>query len=805
MKTILQDLRYGFRLLLKNPAFAATAVITLALGIGANSAIFSVVNTVVFRPLDFRDPDRIVHIWEKEPASGPESVPLSAPDFFDFRAQSQSFESLGGYISRNFNLTGVEEAERVAGARVTAGFFQTLAASPLTGRTFNPEDEQASASQSVVVSHGLWQRLLGGGSDALGRTLILDGKPYAIIGVMPPGFNYPLSKERTELWIPLTFSTMEMSSRGFRSTGVIARLKPDVSLETAQAEVETIAGRLEQEHSDSNSGIGATVVAIHDEVIGDVKPVLLALLGAVSFVLAVACANIANLLLARSTSREKEISIRVALGASRARITAQLLTESLLVSVLGGAVGLLVAKWGAGLLPLIATGDIPRIQEITIDYRVLAFTASVSILTGVLFGLIPALQASRPDLTEPLREGGRSQTLGARPALFRSLLVISEVAFSLVLLVGAGLMINSFVRLLNVDPGIRPQNVLTAQVTLTRSKYMTDQQMSGYFKELIERVEQVHGIESVGAISHLPLTHSMAETAFSIEGRPQAEGESMLTNFGVASPNYFRSMGIAFIDGRDFTEYDREGAPGVAIINESLARRFFADENPLGKLISISLGDPTAREIVGVVGDVKHSGPGKQSGPEVYLPYTQLALPRMNLVVRAQSNPTSYAAAIKSQARAVDKDQPIASITTMEEYLSQSLARPRLNAFLFAVFSILALALAATGIYGVMSFSMAQRTREIALRMALGATPGKVLKLVVGQWMLLCIAGIAIGLGASLALTRYLSTQLFGIAPTDPATMAAASLLLIAVAFVASYIPARWATKVDPMVALRHE
>jgi putative ABC transport system permease protein len=794
----------------KSPGFTAMAVLALALGIGANSAIFSVVNTVLLRPLPYKDPDRLVMVWYHVPQKGLKQFSASPLDFIDWRDQSQVFEQMAAFDSLSFNLTGKEEPERIEGARVSASLFPLLGVKAALGRTFLAEEEQPGHERVVILSHGLWQRRFGADPGFIGQTLTLNGSSYTVVGILPASFKFP---DKEELWTPLAFNPEQLieSARGGRSLLVIGRLKPAVTLRQGQTEMSTIARRLEQRYPVTNTGWGIHLVPLHEQEVEEYRLALLILLGVVGFVLLIACANVANLLLARAATRQKEIAIRTALGATRRHVIRQLLTESLLLAGLGGALGLLLALWGIDLLVAVCPADMPRVQEVRLDGHVLGFTLLVSLLAGVIFGLAPAFQASQPDLNQSLKEGGwKSRALPGRHRI-RNLLVVGEVALALVLLIGAGLMIKSFLRVRSVHLGFNPEHVLTMQIALPPSQYAAGHPVSAFYRQLLARIEELPGVQSVGAVTVLPLSGDVSATSFTIEGRPPLPtGEFLLANYRAISPHYFRTMGIPLLQGRDVAERDGEAAPTVVVINQTMAQRFWPGEQPLGKRLRLKVkGQQISCEIVGVVGDVKYAELNAKATPEIYWPYAQNLRPgytsNMTLVVRTASDPVSMAAAVRSQVQAVDRNQPVFNIKTMEQYVVQAVASWRGATLLLSLFAALALVLAAVGIYSVMSYSVTQRTHEIGVRMALGAEPRDVLRLVVGQGMMLTLIGVIAGLAAAFALTRVMSEMLYGVSPTDPTTFAAIALLLAAVALMASYIPARRATKVDPMVALRYE
>ncbi len=801
MKNLLQDMRYGFRMLLKRPGFTAIAVLTLALGIGANTAIFSVVNGVLLRPLPFAESDRLVRVYEKRLKLGRLRNPVSAPDFFDWRSQNQVFEEIAAYTEWNTNLTGGEEPERVAGTVSTAALFSVLGVQPALGRAFLPEEDQPNANRVVLLSHGLWQRRFGADPGVVGKPIVLNGVNFTVIGVMPSGFEFPFKE--TELWAPLGLDPADPGGRGGHFLDVVARLKPGVTLQQAQSNMDVIAGELEKQYQ-VNTGHGVNIFPLFEEIIGSVRPALMVLLGAVGFVLLIACANVANLLLVRTVGRQKEIAIRTTLGASRRRIIQQLLTESILLGVLGGVLGLLLAYWGTDLLISISPADMPRVSEITIDRRVLGFTFAISLLTGVIFGLLPAFQALRVNVNESLKVEGRGSIGSSSRSRARSILIVTEVALALVLLVGAGLLIKSFKRLQDVDPGFKADQVLTMQLSLPRAKYSKPEQQTAFVQQVLERIKAVPGVGSVSTVVGPPLSGINASRYFQIEGRPpQPVGEGFNTHYNLASPEYFHTLSIPMLAGRDFSRQDVIGTPEVVIINQAMARRFWPNQDPLGQRLRIS--EEPWRTVVGIVGDVRHNGLDEEPKPEMFYPIMQTPLPFMTLMVRSTTDEKSLVASIQREIRAVDADQPVFSVKTMEQLVDESVSSRRLNMILLTTFAVVALTLAALGIYGVMAYSVGQRTHEIGVRMALGAQPGDVLRMIVGQGMILTFIGVGIGLIAAIALTRLMASLLYGVTATDPWTFAGVALVLSLVALLASFIPARRATKVDPMVALRYE
>ncbi|MFY9553402.1 MAG: ABC transporter permease [Blastocatellia bacterium] len=801
MNTLLQDLRYGIRMLLKNPGFALVAVIALALGIGANAAIFSVVNTVLLRPAPYEDPDRLMVLTENKPPKFPE-FSVSPGNFLDWQKQNTVFEKLTAINGAAFILVGEgAEPERIRGARVSAGLFDMLGVNPIHGRTFLEEEDQPGHENVVILSTALWKRRFAADPNVISQPITLSGTSYTVIGIMPPSFGFP--DRETDLWTPVAFTARDAQAHGSHYLSTIGRLKPGVTTEQARTEMNAIALRLSEQYPDTNAGWGINILPMQEHAVRDIKPALLMLLGAVGLVLLIACANVANLLLARATSRQKEIAIRTALGASRGRVARQLLTESVLLALIGGAVGVLLAQWGIGSLLALAPQDLPRVKEVTLDVSVLGFTLLVTLVTGVIFGLVPALQSSRPNLNETLKEGGRGTTGGHHRV--RAGLVITEVAMALVLLIGAGLLIRSFYRLQQVNPGFNASRALAVTVSLPGRKYPQPEQRSAFFTQLIEKISALPGVVAVGASQTLPIQGDYV-LGFIIQGRPPyAPGQDPSTNYYAVSPDYFKSMGIPLLRGRVFTDQDRAGTTRVAIINEEMAKKYFPDEDPIGKRIHVTQGPETFREIVGIVGDVKQYGLAQPTTLQTYEPYLQVPFSAMTLVVRADGNPAPLGGAIRSEVLAVDKEQPISRIRPLEQVVSESVSNQRFSMLLLGIFAGVALILAAVGLYGVMSYSVTQRTHEIGIRAALGAQQKDVLKLVVGQGMILALSGVGIGLVAAFALTRVIAKLLFGIGATDPLTFVVIPAILTVVALVACFVPARRATKVDPMIALRYE
>jgi putative ABC transport system permease protein len=801
-----QDLRFGARMLMKQPGFTLITVLTLALGIGANTAIFSIVNAVLLRPFPYQAPERLVIIQERESGGG---FSPSYPNFVDWRAQNTAFTSIAAVRqNESFNLTGTGEPERLQGQFVSAEFFSTLGIKPLVGRDFLAEEDRAGATPAVILSYGFCQRRFGNDPGIIGQQLTLNDQSYTVVGITPPDFQYGLEADVT---VPFGLQTQRFSRRGADpGTDVVARLKPHVSQQQGETDLNMVAARLEQQYPATNKGRRVLLTPLHESFVGDVHQPLLILLGAVGLVLLIACANVANLLLVRTSARQKEMAVRVALGASRATMVRQLLTESVLLAALGAVLGILLAFWGTSFIAAQLPNGIPRLQEANVDAPVLIFTIAVSLLTGLLFGLAPALQASRPNLTEGLKEGERGSS-GRRQRL-RSVLVVGEVALTLTLLVGAGLLIQSFRRVLEVDPGFKPQNLLTMQISVNKPNgEQNGQQVANFFEQLQQNVRNLPGVKSVAVSNGIPFG-STNFPPFLIEGRPVTDGKPSGLRYHV-SPAYFQTMGIELLKGRLFTGGDTPNTPMVVIIDEVLAQRYFPNEEPLGQRLKPS-ADAPSWEIVGIV---RHAEPNSldAQGPtpaQFYLNFNQIPVERLpgyvrrlNLLTRTEAEPLSLAAAVRAQVAALNKDQAVFNVRTMEQTVAQAVAPRRFSMLLLTVFAVVALALASLGIYGLMSYAVAQRTREIGVRMALGAEVSDVLKLALGQGMKLALVGVALGLVASLALTRLMKTLLFGVSATDPVTFAAIALLLTGIALLACWLPARRATKVDPLAALKCE
>lgn len=820
MDSILQDISYGIRSLIKTPSFTAIAVIVLALGIGANTSIFTIVNAVLLRPLPYPGSDQLVMLWETNPRFqiGIDTLPVTHGNFMDWREQNSVFEYFTALGVGSWGLTGAGEPERISGASVSPNFFRLMGTEPKLGRAFRDDEDKPDAGKVVVISHSLWQRRFASEPGVLGKTMTLDGETYTVIGITPEGFQFPRAKEmpyfvgvstQTDLWRPMILGDDFINkNRANHQLCVMARIKPGVTSERAQSEMTAIAERLEQSYPDSNQGIGVKVVPLNEQVVGNVRAALLVLLGTVALVLLIACANVANLLLARSAARQKEMAIRTALGASRGRLVRQLLTEALLLSMTAAVAGTMLSLWGTNAMLSLSRENLPRAYEIAVDVRVLGFTVAIALLTSVIFGLTPALEASKINLSESLKEGSRGLSRGLRSNHLRSLLVISEIALSLVLLIGAGLMIKSLASLLKVDPGFKPDNTVTMHMSLLGSKYPSPNHQNAFFREVTHRVENLPGVQSVGLISSAPLSGGVYAGGFSIEGRvATSETDDFVADRRMISPDYFKALGIPLLKGRAFTDRDDQTSPGVVVVSDSWARRFLPNEDPIDKRIKLGGRDSTRPwlSIVGIAGDVRDTALESNARPCVYIPYPQFPSSGMTLAVRAAFDPKLLISAIRDEVWAVDKEQPITDLKTMDQYVAESVSPRRFNAMLLAIFAGLALVLASVGIYGVMAYSVTQRTHEIGIRVALGAQSSHVIRLVVGRGMALVLSGVAIGLAGALALTRVMTSLLYGVSATDPLTFGVVSGVLVAVALLANYIPARRATRIDPMVALRYE
>jgi putative ABC transport system permease protein len=812
MNQLWQDLRYGARMLIKQPGFTLIAALTLALGIGANTAIFSVINALILNPPRIAEADRVASIWRTEKDKRSEGY-ISYLDLQDWRSQSQSFEAIAGYKPNGFILLNDQQAERLQGMRVTANFLSLLKVKPLRGRDFRVEEEKRGAEGVVMISHQFWQNRFGGSEAALTARLDLNGKPFTVIGVLPPGFEFPLAPKQAELITTIAAEGGNLDERGAKVLRAVGRLRQGVTFTQAQAELTNIAANLERQYPQHNRNITAYLTPVDEQIVGsEARRALWVLLGAVGFLLLIACVNVTNLLLARAGARRKELALRVALGAGTWRIARHLLTESLLLAFLSGCAGLLVAAWGISAIKYYGAEQLPRLDEVQINARALVFTLGVSVLTALLFGLLPIFKASRPDINEVLKAGAKTATGGGSLRLWRDSLVVIEVALGLMLLIGAGLMIRSFGLLVNVHPGFAPENVLTGRVSLTRAAYENHEERLRYVHQTLERLRSLPGVESAAFVAPMPFSGGNVSSDFRIEGRPRPEpGQEPGAGNRSVTAQYFQAIGIPLMKGRYFTEQDRRGgAVGAAIINESLARRYFPNEDPIGKYVSNiganqNEGDPERWEIVGVVGDVRHRSLTGQAAPELYLPYQQNSWSWGNFFVRTTNDPEPLTRSFTEVIRTGDKTVPVTNVQPLTQAILDTVAQAQFYTLLFALFGATGLLLTLTGVYSVISYTVSQQTQEIGVRMALGAQVRDVLKLVVGHGLVLTLIGVGLGLLGALGLTRLMQTLLFSVSATDPLVFAGVAAPLIAVAMVACYVPARRATKVDPLVALRCE
>jgi len=808
MQNLLQDLRFAFRLLAKSPGFTAIAILTLALGIGANTAIFSVVNGVLLRPLSFRDPSRLVIVAEKSPFP---TISTSYQNFVDWRDQSRSFESMEGTRSTGLSLTGAGDPELLTARMATAGLFSLLGVEAREGRTFLPEEDKAGSAPVVLLTYGLWQRRFGGSREIIGKPITLDSRPYTVVGVLPPGFQL---LQPADVFVPFVPWAVTLPDDRNWHPGIIAvaRLKPGVSREQARTEMVGITKRLELQYPDYNTGTSADVVGLQEQLVQNVRPALILLLGAVSLVLLIACVNVANLLLARASSRGREVAIRTAMGAGRGRVVRQLLTESILLSLGGGLLGIFFAWASLGPLLKISAGSVPQVVPIELDRSVLVFTFIVSLITGLFFGLVPALRTAKLDLRETLNEGSRGSTSGPGHHRLRGVLVASEIALAVLLLVGSGLLLRSFSRLQDVPPGFQADHLLVADIPLSQTAYSKPEQRYQFFDRLVERAKALPGVRSAGAASFLPVSGGGSVIHFNITGHPpKTPHDYVAAGYRTVTPNYLETLGVPLLRGRMLTPGDNDKAPAVVVINASMAAKYFPNENPLGKRLQLGATpdkDVPTMEIVGVIGDVR-PGLGVDPQTEMYLPYRQadLILPvfQLSVVLRTAADPQLQTAALRSALGEIDPNQPLVRVRTMEENMAATVAQPRFRTWLIGIFAAVALVLAAVGVYGVMSYTVTQRTNEIGIRVTLGAQPEDVFKAIVGEGLRLALAGVAIGTVAALALTRLLQSFLFGVSAYDPITFLGVAMLLTMVAAAASFFPARRATLVDPIVALRYE
>jgi len=815
METLINDIRFGIRGLIKRPGFTSIAVITLALGIGANTAIFSVVNATLLRPLLFKDPERIVMMWGYLPkfAQTSDKLPSSAANYLGLVKQTQTLQELTAFRQWSWQLTHARDPEQLQGVRVSANFFEALGAGPALGQTFKPEQDQEGAAPVAIISHRFWQREFAADQNVLGKNITLDGHTVTVVGVMPRDFEFPGGANmvpglqfatRNDIWMPLAMTDQERNNQGSLNLAVLGRLKPGITINQAENELRTIETSLPL----GTIGYTVNLVPLQKQMVGNIKRLLLVLLATVVFVLLIACANVANLLLARASSRQKEMAIRGALGAGRWRVIRQLLTESMLLSLLGGVLGSLLAIWGTPLLVSLIPDKVPRIHEISVDLRVLGVALLISIITGIVFGLAPALQASRIDLNQSLKESARGTTGGLRQNRLRAFLIVSEVSLAVVLMIGASLLIKSFVRLLDVKPGFDPSHALTMEVslpTLPPSKYANEQEQAAFFQQVLDRLNHSPGVTAAGAVLSLPLTGAEESTDLFIEGRPRLTADQRAqADYTIVTPEYFRALQIPLLKGRQFTDRDSKDAPGVIIINDALAHRYWPDADPLGQRLTVGF-EQSPREIIGVVTSVKQLTLSAAGLPAMYLPQLQRPTGGMTIVIRSDGDPMSLANVARTEIHAVDPAIPVTNIRTMNEIFSASVAQQRFSMLLVGVFGALAVALAAIGIYGVMGYAVTQRKHEIAVRMALGAKTNQVLKLILKDGLVLTSLGIVIGLAGAFALTRLMSSLLFEVKPTDAQTFIAVSALLIFVALLACFVPARRASKVDPLIALRSE
>jgi len=808
---LLQDLRFAVRMLVKSPGFTLTAIITLALGIGANSAIFSVVEAVLIRPLPYRDADRVVAVWERSPRDPQNSINLA--NFFDWRERNRVFEGIAAFVDVRTNIVGDGEPEELAAQRATGNLFSVLGVEAAVGRTFTPADAVEGQDKVVVIGHRLWQRRYGGDARAIGGEVLLGGEEHRIIGVLPPEFEWHIQNhsgtgQPAELWMPMVVPVELMRRRRGRFAAAVARLKPGVTLAEARAEMDVIGRQLVQEHPQLNTGFGVNLVPLREQLAGEIGRALVVLMGAVGLVLLIACANVANLLLARAPARRREIVMRAALGASRGRVVRQLLTESLLLAAIGGGAGLLLASWGMQVLAALSPPELRDLARVELSAPVFGFTLVAALLTGLVFGLVPAALTSSVDLGEALRDASRSVAGHRRGRRLRSALVVGQIGLALVLLVGAGLLARSFQRLQAVRLGVRTERILTMRVALPARPYEEEAQIVAFFARAIQRMAELPGVEAAGASNWTPFAGPTSVTRFHVEGRPASvPGQEPLTGVAISDGDFFRTLEIPLLKGRLFSREEVTERRHVVVVNQALARRYFPNEEPLGKHIAISMGDPSRRpsEIIGVVGDAVQGRPDRGSEPMSYWPIAELAFPVMTFVLRTSGEPTAVASAAREVIRALDPRQPIADVHTLETLQNRSIARQRFSALLLAVFAGMALLLAAVGIYGVTTYSVVESTRDLGVRTALGASRASILRLVMTRGMRLILLGIGAGVIASLCLTRLAASQLYEISATDPTTFASIAILLAVVALIACYLPARRAARIEPLTALRRD
>lgn len=804
-----QDSRYALRMLRKNPGFTAVAVLTLALGIGANTAVFSVVNSVLLKPLPYRDEQRLVMIWETNLRLTTDHNVLGPSNFRFWQTNNTVFDGMSAFFDDSSTLTGQGEPEKVPTQYISANFFSLLGVSPILGRDFTPDEGVHGHNQVALLSYGLWREKFGGARDVIGKKILLDGDPTLVVGVMPPGAQLfvpkgSLTGESPEMWVPIGWSDATLKPRG-RYMSAIARLKPGVTLAGAQTQMDALVAEITRQYPDFETGWGVKLVPVHQDLTANVSTALWVLLAGVALVLLIACANVASLLLSHAAAREKELAVRAALGAGRARIVRQSLAECLVLAAIGGAIGVVIAFWGTKILFSLAPKDLLQVPAGKLDLFVLAFSAAISLLTALIFGVAPALDAGRVHLTESLREGGRSLT-GARTRKLQGAFVVAEIALSLVLLAGAGLMLRSFSRLTSLNPGFNSANVLIARVNLPSTSYKTDAQYMNFFQQLLERVRALPGVRSATITNSMPLTGMTPGTDYTIVGQPAPPpGQEKNTQVQFVDHAYFSMLGIPLLRGRDFSDREEAAASHVVIVNEAFARAAFPHENPIGKKVMIDMGVKDPSEIIGIVGDVRRESLDKTPIALAYWPHAELPFSSMVIAIHTAGDPLQFVSALRAVVQGMDANLPLANVATMDQWMGDSVSRQRFSALLLGVFAAIALALAAVGIYGVVAYTTQQRTREFGIRMALGAGRANVLWLVLRQGSRLAFAGVAIGLAGAIAAVQFLRTMLFELSPYDPLTLAAASAFLAAVALIACWIPARRATVVDPILALRHE
>jgi putative ABC transport system permease protein len=805
MEALIKDIRCGIRSILKRPGFATLAVITLGLGIGASTAIFSVVNGILLRPLVYRDSERIMILWQTAARGGVEQEAVSPANFMDLREQSRLFQNIAGAEPYSHTLTGDGEPQIIRSWLVTSGFFETLGVNPLRGRTFTADEFQPGRGDVVILGYGLWQRQFGGRPELAGQTIVFNGRPHTVVGIMPPEFQFPSGRE---LWAPNPIPDYYKTNRGSAFINVVGRLKDGVSAGQAQQEIDGITNRLAREYPQTNTDVGVQVVPLREQMVGKIRFALLVLFGAVGLVLLIACANVANLLLVRGAARTREFAIRTALGAGRGRLVRQLLIESSCLALLSGIVGVLIARWGVDAVLALSPGKLPRIDQVRLDGSVLIFALGLSILTALIFGLFPALHFSSPNLQGFLKEGARSGTPGLARHRFRRFLIVSEVALALMLLIGAGLLGRSFLRLLAVDPGFSTDNALTLEVHVW-GKARTPEQRATFFDQSLSRIAALPGVRAAGAVSALPFHDNSIDikSVFLPIGQTASlPGQEKTAYASVATTDYFKVLGIPLRSGRWFTSFDNQSSAPVVLLGETMARRYWPGEDPIGKKVAVTfMGQKKERQVIGVVGDVRHEGLDSGPRPELFLPHLQEPYGSMTFVISGSSNIAALLPAVKEAIRSVNKEQAFASVATVDQLVTRSLVERRFYLVLLASFAVIALVLAGVGVYGVISYSVGQHTQEFGIRMALGARAPDIVRLVARRELGPALVGIIVGIAAAVGVTRLLRVFLFEVSPTDPLTFALVTSLLASVTVVACYLPARRATKVDPLVALRYE